>query len=524
MLACSAGDDSKGDDPLPGDTSIGDVEGKDLGVDGTNPDVPPPCAEPGKVSCDGTCVDLQKDPNNCGSCSNKCGAATLCCSGACVETATCDFSVTKLSPFEIWQSGNDWVTVTGNGFVSGMKLYIGDGRAALRVIDATHAMIQTPPGPPGKRDVRITSGGSTATLKEGVQYVSGLLSPPWQTKPLSIVRGEFPGVAVMQDGRVLIAGGATIPDNEGSSTDTAEIFNRTTETVTPAANKMSATRWRNLAVTLLTGKVLVAGKGCGFGTSCVGTAADLFDPSTNKFTPTKGNLIADHDFTRGVLMADGRVFIMSESLYGPLAATVDIYDPVSDSFKSYTPPAAAAGNCTRLRDGRILVGGGGGTYPGMLFDPDTTTFTTVGSMSVPRGQYTMHTLPDGRAIVIGDRWAPTVATMEVYDPKTKAFTVLPYTLTAARGWHASALVRDGTIIVLGGYTGGAGCTPTDTVDVVDPVKGTVKPFAKLLKPNCELNAVTLLDGSILGIGGGACGTTTALPDLVFLPGAPGVIK
>jgi len=39
--------------------------------------------------------------------------------------------------------------------------------------------------------------------------------------------------------------------------------------------------------------------------------------------------------------------------------------------------------------------------------------------------------------------------------------------------------------------------------------------------NTEWVAVTLLDGSVLGVGGGACGTSMALPDIDFLPGAKG---
>ena len=36
----------------------------------------------------------------------------------------------------------------------------------------------------------------------------------------------------------------------------------------------------------------------------------------------------------------------------------------------------------------------------------------------------------------------------------------------------------------------------------------------------EWTAVTLLDGSIVAVGGGACGTQMALPEVYFLPGAP----
>ena len=60
----------------------------------------------------------------------------------------------------------------------------------------------------------------------------------------------------------------------------------------------------------------------------------------------------------------------------------------------------------------------------------------------------------------------------------------------------------------------------DTVDQVDPVKGTVSRFGTLPHANTEWTAVTLQDGSVLGVGGGACGTPTALPSLDFLPGKP----
>jgi len=109
--------------------------------------------------------------------------------------------------------------------------------------------------------------------------------------------------------------------------------------------------------------------------------------------------------------------------------------------------------------------------------------------------------------------------IEAYDPSNDTWTTEPYKLGSGRTWHASALVRDGTIIVMGGYTT-ISCAPSDTVDQVDPINNVVKPFGTLPDPNTEWNAVTMLDGSVLGVGGGACGGN-ALPDLDFLPGAPG---
>jgi hypothetical protein len=104
---------------------------------------------------------------------------------------------------------------------------------------------------------------------------------------------------------------------------------------------------------------------------------------------------------------------------------------------------------------------------------------------------------------------------------TTTFSLAPYALATARTWHASALVRDGTILVMGGYTLSGKCdSSVASVEQIDPIFETVKPFAPLLNTNTEWTAVTLLDGSVLGVGGGACGTLMALPDIDFLKGAP----
>src|SRR4029078_6045754 len=113
--------------------------------------------------------------------------------------------------------------------------------------------------------------------------------------------------------------------------------------------------------------------------------------------------------------------------------------------------------------------------------------------------------------------------MAFFDPKTATFAAAPYALSIGRCWAASALVRDGTVLVMGGYTIPGQCASSvGTVDQVDPVKGTVVPFDPLPmgKVATEWTAVTLLDGSIVAVGGGACGTQMALPEVYFLPGAP----
>lgn len=458
-----------------------------------------------------------------------CGAAAQrCCANVCVETASCALAVTSLSPARGFQNGGDFVTLRGAGFAAGMKVYLESGRAPVRVVDATTALIETPPGPVGAQDVKIVVGGATAIRHRGFLYRSAGLELQWEQKPLQTVRGEDPALAVMQDGRVLIAGGTTVPDSAADALRTAEIYDRPSDKVTPVTSMMSAPRWQNSAVTLLTGKVLVVGGACAINQMppCTAdqTSADLFDPVTNSFTPTAMRLNQARIYTRAVLMVDGRVFISSGN-----DATVEIYDPASDSF-TLVPHAQlhTYGFVVRLRDGRVLLGGGdGGTTAAELYDSDSNTFATASAMTQGRSMLTAHTLPDGRVAVVGGATMSAggiidpSATIEYFDPATNKFAAASYALVTPRCWHAAALVRDGTILVMGGYTLHNACSSSvASVEVIDPVAGKVTPFSTLLNTNTEWTAVTLLDGSVLGVGGGACGTSMALPDIDFLAGQP----
>jgi hypothetical protein len=464
-------------------------------------------------------------PNACTSDISCAGAGRHCCDSVCVETASCATAVTSLSQTTGFQNGGDYLTLVGAGFAPGMKAFIGDGRAPLLVLDATHARIATPPGPVGSQSLQIVVGPASATLHQAFTYTAAGLEQTWQQKPLSKVRGEDPGMAVMQDGRVLITGGTTVPDDVSRSLDTAEIYDRVADNRTPVTSLMSTPRWRNTAVTLLTGKVLVVGGSCAASATCKGSPrkADLFDPTTNSFTPTGTDLNADRTNTRAVLMVDGRVFIASAD-----QGSIEIYDPATDAFTlvahNQTHPL---GTVVRLRDGRVLLASGDGSVTAAeLFDPETDTFTPTASPMVQgRSMLTAHTLPDGRVIFIGGASASAgaitdpLASIEFFNPTTSSFTAAPYSLVTPRCWHASALVRDGTVLVMGGYTVHNSCSSSvATVEKIDPVAGQVTAFPSLLNTNAEWTAVTLLDGSVLGVGGGACGTAAALPDIDFLAG------
>jgi hypothetical protein len=491
------------------------------------------CGSSTQTICNTACTDTSSDVYNCGQCNNACAGGEACCTGFCVKSSGCGFAVTGMTPQRGNQSGGDWIAVAGTGFTPDMSVYIGTGRAPTLVIDATHARIQTPPGLVGVDDVTLVETSGSSTTHKAFQYVAAGLSLPWQQNKMSAVRAEHPGVTVLQDGRVLVAGGTTVPDDPTMALSTGELFTRGAGTspnsLAVAANNMVVPRWRDAAVTMLDGRALIAGGAVCSGTNC--QTADLFDPKTNTFTATANLMTVARAFVWGVLMVDGRVMFTSGG-----SPTVDIYDPKSDSFSSLALPVVHqfGQRIVRLRDGRIMVMGGDGCNgtcgPAQteadIYDPATGKFAPAAPMNQGRTQFTAHTLPDGRVMVFGGASssaggvANPMTSIEAYDPAANTWTVETYALTVGRTWHASALVRDGTVLVMGGYTQNGSCAPSASVDQVDPIAGTVVSFGTLPNPNTEWNAVTLLDGSVLGVGGGACGGV-ALPDLDFLPGAPG---
>jgi hypothetical protein len=473
----------------------------------------------------GCTVNSGNDVTNCGACGNVCAAGDKCCSGGCQNTTNCALTIRSIAASVGWQNGGDYVTIKGTGFGVGVQVYFADGRAPAWAKDAQTIIVQTPPHPVSLVDVKVVQGADTVIVHNGFQYLANGLTPPWVNKPMSKVRGEDPAIAVMQDGRVLVTGGTTVPDSPANCLATAEIYDPVAGTVSLAAGPMSATRMHHSAITLLTGKVLVVG-GPGWGPTYGGTtsaAADLFDPTTNTFAPTSHPLNTARAGMRSILMVDGRVLITSDG-----QATAEIYDPIADTFTQISMAAAhSLGFIARARDGRVLVGGGdGGQAKVEAFDPTTGAVSATGTLNTARAMLSVHTLPDSRIVVIGGTNASAGGvnapqkTMEFWSPTTGAWTFASVQLVQGRSWHASALVRDGTILVMGGYPTAGSCTPTNTVEQFDPVAGTVVPFPTLPSANAEWTAATLLDGSVIGVGGGACGTPTALPDLDFLQGAP----
>jgi hypothetical protein len=171
---------------------------------------------------------------------------------------------------------------------------------------------------------------------------------------------------------------------------------------------------------------------------------------------------------------------------------------------------------TLLRDGRVLIAGGSSKAWGApslasaeIYDPRTGEFTLTGSMHEPRAGHTATLLADGRVLVAGgySSWAgqssglffvgPALASAELYDPSTGTFS-LTGSMGSAREDHAAVLLAGGRVLVSGGWgcdVGGCGWSVM-TSETYDPRDGTFSPAGN----EWAHRAVSLADGRVLATG------------------------
>ena len=219
--------------------------------------------------------------------------------------------------------------------------------------------------------------------------------------------------ALLQDGTVLIVGGGeadrAVPASGGSA---AEIFDPDTGSVTQVGPTLDP-HTDGRAILLADGRVLIGG-----GTDPhLGTTAqpEIYDPASQTFKRTASTADVWGPLNRAVPLDDGRVLIVGgrTAADGGVDTAADVFDPATEQF---TPTGPMAINhrpwtATRLSDGRVLLVGGWEWDPdrrigpvtdaAQIYDPATGTFTLAGRMPTPRVGHSAVLLDDGDVLIMG---------------------------------------------------------------------------------------------------------------------------
>lgn len=338
-------------------------------------------------------------------------------------------------------------TVSASTSYSFAPLWETTGSMAAPRVDHTATLL-----PNGK--VLIAGGISRATA-ELYDPATGTFSA---TGSMATPRGLHTAT-LLPNGKVLITGGGTY---ESVSIATAELYDPATGTFSPTGgNGMSVPRTDHTATLLNNGKVLIAG---GHNLSTNLRTAELYDPNTATFGPAI-TMAAPHTHHTATALEDGKVL-----LAGP-GTEAELYDPVTGSFSATGSLRAsrwfqAAG---LLPDGKVLLAGGGGgaektaLASAELYDPDTGTFSSNGSMGISSMNAPSAVLPDGSILVLGGKggWGSSnsqaLRRTELYVPAIGAF--FPHAnMATARSHFSATLLRNGNVLVAGGYDGSWGQT------------------------------------------------------------------
>ncbi len=266
---------------------------------------------------------------------------------------------------------------------------------------------------------------------------------------------------ILANGNVLIVGGYDGTSNTG----VCELYDTTTKTWTTTGSLANG-RSYHTATLLTNGKVLVVG---GYNGTTNLTQCELYDPVAKTWS-SAGMLTAGRSYHTATLMASGKVLVAGG--YNSTSFqlnSVEIYDPATNTWAAGATMlnVRSRHGASLLKDGKVMVSGGeffnGGSpfaYNGLataeVYNPATSTWTSVATMPGGVCYNNQHTLPDGRVVVVagvsktdyGTTFKSEAGSSYLYTPSSDSWINLALNVDGRLDF-ASALMANGKVVVTG---------------------------------------------------------------------------
>ena len=336
------------------------------------------------------------------------------------------------------------VTVAASVFTAAGDLHAVRYHHTATLLPNGQVFIAGGEGKIGHTSGMVVSGAEEFNPVEGVFHSAGTLARAGHTATL------------LANGDVLFTGGRTDDSNGGGILATAELLKADTGSLEPTGN-MLFPRIDHTATLLEDGRVLIAGGLILNGTdSEISDTAELYDPASGTFSPA-GSMSQPRSHHVAALLSSGKVLLIGDG-------SAELYNPATNTFTvtSSKPASRSEIVVTTLSDGKVLITGGYVGYyeeyggASELFDPVTEQFTTTGALVRSRFFHTATLLPDGTVLVAGgtDAGSGSTYATEIYDPATGKFRSGPR-LLYDRGAHTGTLLPDGSVLFVGGYQFGS---------------------------------------------------------------------
>src|SRR5262249_34596160 len=327
-----------------------------------------------------------------------------------------------------------------------------------------------------------------------------------QVKPLDNLATPRTGhtATALSDGRILITGGR---DADGHLVAASEIFDPESQTSSASAS-LNTARVDHSGTVLVDGRVLIVG---GTGDSGALSSAELFDPAhpENGFQTVASAMSTARTKHTATLLNDGHVLVAG----GDAQGTAEIFDPTTNTFSPqlWNLTVARSGHtATLFTDDSVLLAGGN-TSSMETYTPGSGFTLDPAMMSVARTGHWAFELSDTRLLLFqGD----TGNTIDEFNPGSG--TITP---KGSLDFHASSssLLANGKVLVLG----------TDVSGLYDPnavppaadftaFNETSVPNSGVL-PRSGQSAVTLPGDKKILITGGVDGNNQLLGQALYNP-------